>query len=234
MANPILSALRTEAQQYADAENDPHKSTAEWTTWLNAAGAELYDLLVSTFEDWYVDVVSSLTPSASTGVLTPGVEILKIRALEKNVGGSDWMRVLQTSGPERPQYRAIIGPVLSGHAADCVYDLQGQTIYILPSSSWSGTFRIWYVPTYAPMSADADYLFGSASGKLVPNQWHQYVTLGAAIRARMKEEGNINELAGMQAQVRDRIQSAARDRKGPGGRMRDVATHRDNPRRRWR
>jgi len=221
-----LSDLRTQAQYLADAVNDSHKSTAEWTVWANYHGAELWDELANLFEDRYTTSTSGLT--VSSGVLSFTLSTaMRVRAIEKSVdGGQNWMRVEQTPLREFSRWRTTRVRSGSPYAdvADCTYAIVGTQILITPSNATSGTFRVWYVPVYTAMSSDSDSLFGGAA---VPNQWHEFVAIGMAIDALGKEESDPSFLMARKAALLARIRKAASNRSPGGSRMRETATHRD-------
>lgn len=221
-----LATLRTSAQYLADAVNDTHKSTAEWTEWANFAGAELWDELANLYEERYTTSTSGLTVTAGVLSFTTSTA-MRIRAIEKSVdGGQNWLRVEQTALREMPKQRTtrvrLVSP--TAEVADCTYTLVGTQILILPSNAVSGTFRVWYVPTYTAMASDSDALFGGAA---VPNQWgDEFVALGMAIQALSKEESDPSALMQRQARVLMRIRKAASNRTPGGEKIRAIATHR--------
>lgn len=65
-----LSELKTEVRRRSDMENSEFIKDAELTNYINQSYVELYDILVSRFEDYYVTDFSDKTISVSTVVGT--------------------------------------------------------------------------------------------------------------------------------------------------------------------
>jgi hypothetical protein len=65
-----LSELRTEVRRRSDMENSEFIKDAELTNYINQSYVELYDILISRFEDYYVTDFSDKTINVSTVVGT--------------------------------------------------------------------------------------------------------------------------------------------------------------------
>lgn len=128
MAVYTLAQLRTQARQLADAENDGHKTDAEFTTWINQGGQALHDIIVRANEDHHLTSVEFTLSSANTYTLPDN--FYKLRGVDYQ-DGDRWFKVPVFHFAERDRY--------------------DETLY-------TGTYRLWYVLRYTPLVADADEL----------------------------------------------------------------------------
>jgi hypothetical protein len=90
----------------------------------------------------------------------------------------------------------------------------GALLYVKPTTSAPGTYRLWFVPSFTALALDADPYD-------VPNGFEQYAVLGAAIRLKNMQELSASGLEERRKAVEARLQNAARKRQGKR-KVRDV------------
>ena len=188
-----LLQLRDESRQRADMEDTNFVSDAELTGYINASGAELYDILVTTYSDYYL---TSTTSAITTGnSITVPTDFYKLRGVDFQLTSTDWITLTKnrdilrsTRGEPTRQYR-----------------LQGSTIVIEPSAQAAGTYKIWYVPVFTALVDNTDTLDSV-------NFWHEYVVIDAAIKMGIKEETDVQALMIQKAGIMKRITDAAVER----------------------
>lgn len=220
-ATITLADLRLSSQQRADMENSTFLSTPEWTSNLNASYAELYDILVSRFEDYYIQkILFTIAPGADTYTLTSG--FYKIRGLDySNGSGSErWNTVGKWQFADRNKINKAITRDLSG-LYDRNYRVMGQQIIILPADKAPGDYRLWQIPRFTPLVSDGDVL-----GDVL--DFEEYVIVDAAIKALIKEESDVQALMMIKQQLKERIEAMASNRDTEPDRITDNSTYYDD------
>ena len=217
MATITASDLKLRARQRADMENSEFVSDSELLYYVNNSYAELYDILVAKFEDYYVkNPPYEFTLAGSDYAANLPADFYKLRGVDRQ-SGSDWynLRLFQF------EQRNDTGR--GGHwalAESLRYRIYGNQIIISPSDQASGTYKIWYVPKFTPLVADVDTVDGV-------NGWEEYIVVDAAIKCLQKEESSTTTLEGMKKALLVRINSMATNRDaGEPERVTDMASRR--------
>jgi len=204
-----LLQLRTRARQRADAVGNNFFTDAEITDLINVGLGELHDMLVNTYEDYFV---SSQTFSLVADQTTYTLASMSITALYKLLGldvaqSGDTFRMKRFSFSDRNKYKSD-SFLYSGRGTSTYrYALRGQSIEIDPSPTSTDTVTVWYVPSFSALSADADPV---ESGVML--NWEEYAVISAAMKMREKEETSITGLEKDLERITLRIETAARDR----------------------
>lgn len=213
-----LATLRLAAQQRADMENSTFLSTSEWNSNINASYAELYDILVSRFEDYYITPLNFTISSGST--YTIPADFYKIRGLDYSLDGNQYGTVSKWNFQDRNKINKPLTRDLFG-LYNRSYRVMGQTLYILPVDRGAGNYRLWYIPRFTPLSADGDVLTGVLD-------FEEYIIVDAAIKARIKEETDVQELMLVKQQLKDRIENMAANRDTEPERITDITSMNDD------
>lgn len=217
MANTAtLAELRTRAQQHADMENTQFVQDSEWTNLLNLGGSELWDLMVSTNEDWCVS-----TTSLGPGTGTPFVAGQTLYTLPTDVLALLQVDNVISTNQRYPMDRIPHGERSHGWAGPWCdgYRQFGSSIEFLPAAPPQGTVEVRYVPQWVKLAANGDVV-----PALIPVGWEEYIPLWAAVRAMSKQRVDASTPAQLLADLRDRIEKAGadRDRNAPA-RVADVS-----------
>ena len=201
-----LLGLRTLARQRADMENSSLVADAELTNYINASYAELYDLLTARYEDYFVK--DPLTFSTSgTSIYPLPADFYKLLGVDLQLDSSNWVSIRKWNFAERNKGNEIIPNIMNR----CIrYRVMGQNLRLLPENNADGTYRLWYIPRFAPLVADD----GLLSGVL---DFEEYIVLDSAIKMLVKEESDPSALLSLKAQMGERIvaMSANRDAGSP-------------------
>lgn len=222
-----LETLRTEVLRRADMVDSDFLTEAEVNSYINSAAAELYDVLISTFEDQYTERGEPATPQTSPidvsnlstlfglVVLTgaDAVRLFKLRRVEYRDTSGRWQRLKRVSLNEWDQYNRQ-----STSSFPCAYTLVGDDLFILPETVTAQSYRIWYVPAFNKLYEDSSALDGL-------EYWHEYVIVDAAIRCLQKEESfeAVGVLMQQKEALKKRIERAASQRDaGEPARILDV------------
>lgn len=206
-----LLQLRTAARQRSDQEGSTFITDAELNAYINASYAELYDLLISKFEDYFTTQEQFQVSGRCTYIDLPD-NFYKLRGLDIASAGSssDWSTVPRYEFAER---NSAIRSRLSGGVA---YNILGAQIQLLPASHAAGTYRLWFVPRFTPLVSDADEM-----GDVL--DFDEYVVVDAAIKCLIKEESDPSALMNSKLMLINRVNTMAASRDSSGmGRVADV------------
>jgi hypothetical protein len=222
MPNQVrLDALRTRAMQRANREGDDATlgflTKAEWNGLLDAAWRELWDLLVTRYQDQYAKSVQfNITAATDTYSFTTigAADFYKALGVDMQVNGQFWQPLKRFSFSERGMGNPL-SPLLSGIPGllDLRYQLRGDAVVFMQPVP-SITVKLWYVPTAqclvngigSPTSAtltnDADTIDDV-------NGYGELVVVIAAINALLKEESDVSALMAEKQMLLQRIHAAS-------------------------
>lgn len=201
MANTkTLSAIRDSIRQRCDMVNSTFITDAEFNNMINSSYAELYDILVSRFEDYYTTSTSSTVTSGNYQIAVPA-DFYKLRGVDRLTSGTEYYSLKGFNFSERNSYNnsAVFNTF---NQIDIRYRLVGSNIELTPQSSAPGTYRLWYIPTYTTLSSDSDTLDGV-------NGWEEYIIVDCCIKALEKEESNTATFERQKKELRKRIEEMA-------------------------
>jgi hypothetical protein len=210
-----LGQVRLLAQQRADRVNSNFVTKEEWNSYINQSYAELYDLLVTLYEDYYVAAPLTFITDGSTNqyTLPNGSNFNGAPAFYKLLGadcglganGNAWVTLHKFDFISRNRY--VFPNVTSTFLGvfNLRYRVVGNTLFFIPTPSANQYIRLWYIPRANTLLKDSDML-ESVSG------WIEYVIVDAAIKCLQKEESDVSVLLAQKQMLIDRIQSSAMNR----------------------
>lgn len=212
-----LGSLRLQAQQRADRVNSNFVTKAEWNNYINQSYFELYDLLVTAYEDYYLATHTFLTTGATEYPLPNGLLLNTSSTVSKPLykllgvdlgltsGTSAWVTLRKFNFISRNRY---VYPSLTASAigySDLQYRIMGNNIEMIPAPGAGQYIKLHYVPRMVRLLKDTDMADG-VSG------WAEYIIVDAAIKALTKEESDTSALMAIKQMLMDRIQTAASNR----------------------
>lgn len=218
-----LAALRLAAQQRADRVGSEFVTTPEWNFYINQSIQELYDLLITSYEDYNLAPPIYLTTNGSTfqytlpnGVLqfndstgTPFTAAPFYKLLGVDLGFQNapngFVSVKKFNWIDRNQFVFPNTASTIYGVFNLRYRIMGNTIYFIPVPSGNQPIKIWYIPRLAYLLQDTDVLDG-VSG------WTQYPIIRAAKYALDKEESDTTKLDAELTYLKGRIEEAAMNR----------------------
>jgi len=220
-----LGQIRLAAQQRADRVNSNFVTKPEWNSFINQSMFELYDLLVTLYEDLYIatpvsfvsdgttflyplpDGVTTFTNSLTqTTFVAPPFYKLVGMDLGLNLNNRAWVTLNKFQFAERNDYifpntnSAIYGVFNSR------YRLMGNKIEFIPTPTANQIFQVWYIPRITELLQDTDTTTVGISG------WIDYVITKAAYYALTKEESDTTSLVMQLAALQKRIEESASNR----------------------
>lgn len=209
-----LGELRYRAQQRADRVNSQFVTMPEWNFFINQAYYELYDLLITVYEDYYVAPrLTFETDGSDSADLPNGQNYNGAKALYKLYGidlGLDstinaFVTLRKFDFIARNKY---VYPQLGSNLLGIwnpQYRMLGDRIHFIPTPNAGQTMGLWYYPRLTYLLADTDIMDGISG-------WTQYVIVRAAKYALDKEESDTSKLDTEILFLKDRIESSATNR----------------------
>lgn len=222
-----LSQIRLQAQQRADRVNSQFITQDEWRRYINQAMFELYDLLITVYEDLYVATPVQFTTDGSTYLyplptgsnsFTSGVDTsitFTPRPFYKLLGVD--LAIQNTSNGY-----VSLKPFNFADRNNYIYPNSSSTIYgvfnmryrllglnqieFIPTPSASQAVRIWYIPRLVELLQETDTTDTGISG------WIEYVIVRAAKYALDKEESDTTKLDQELMFLNKRIEETASNR----------------------
>lgn len=202
-----LGQLRLAAQQRADRVNSQFVSSSEWNQYINQSIAELYDLLVTQYEDYYVKAPYTFQTDGSTNQYTLPTDFYKLLGVDLGLAGSGnaWVSLKKFEFISRNRY--VFPQLTSTYLGvfNLRYRLVGNTLMFIPTPSAAQFVRVWYVPRLTLLLKDTDIVDGISG-------WTEYVITDAAIKALQKEESDVSVLAAQKMALIKRIEESAMNR----------------------
>lgn len=219
-AGMTLGQIRLMAQQRADRVGSNFVTLPEWNTYINQSYFELYDLLITLFESYYVTTPYTFVTDGSSsqytlpnGVLTDSTTGLVAAPFYKLVGvdlglstnSTAWVTIKKFDFVERNRfvYPQMTSTFLG--VFNLQYRLVGNTLMFIPTPSGGQVVRVWYIPRIVQLLQDTDILDGISG-------WTEYVVVDAAIKALQKEESDTSLLVGQKMALKARIEESASNR----------------------
>ena len=203
----VFSTLMTQVRQRADMEGSTFVSDTEIRVWLNAALAELHDIMILCFEDYYVNTTTYSLPGTNPGTLPS--DFYKSLGVDFETGGVTYS-IKPYSFQERNMYNSNAG-VVAGNLAALRYQIRDDKIHFIPATPPSGTVTLHYVPEcqqFRTGGEDDSATIGSKN-KSVAIGYQEYLVVAAAIKCLMKEESDVRMLLAEKGDLQKRIENAA-------------------------
>lgn len=221
-----LGQLRLTSQQRADRVNSNFVTLPEWNSYINQSMYELYDLLITTFEDYFIATPAQFSVSGNfnqtylyplpdgaisftngitgvAGYIAPAYYKLRGVDLALNTAQNAWVTINKFTFEDRntfvyPNTASTIYGVFN-----LQYRVMGSNIEFIPTPSSGQNVRIWYIPRLNQLLQDTDLTSVSISG------WSEYIIVDAAIKALQKEESDTSVLQAQKMALIKRIEESA-------------------------
>jgi hypothetical protein len=201
-----VSELITLIRERSNTERSNFVSDTEIIRLIDQAYTKLYDLIVSKFENYYIDEHSFTTDGTNQFYDLPAnfYKLVGLDQLQNTSGsGDNALTVRPFNFNERNRYNNILFAVTA--AAFYRYLIQGTKIKILPQPSAGIQFKMWFIPAPVKITSEAQTIDGISG-------WEEVVTLTAAIQIMNKQELDATALKREQAEAIDRVMTMATER----------------------
>lgn len=201
-----VSELITRIRERSNTERSNFVTDDEIIRYIDQGYTRLYDLIVSKFENYYINDYSFQT-TGSTQFFDLPADFYKMVGLDQfqNTSGSgdNALTVRPFNFNERNRYNNILFAVTA--AAFYRYLIQGSKIKILPPPDAGITFKMWYIPAPTKITSTAQQIDGIAG-------WEEVVVLYAAVQIMNKQELDSTPLKREYAEAVDRVITMATER----------------------
>lgn len=211
-----LSEIRQAAQQRADRLNSQFVTLPEWNSYINQSMFELYDLLVTTYEDYFIAEPVEFSTDGSTyryplpnGTNYDGADAFyKITGVDLgiNTANNAWVTVDKFNFFNRNQFVYPNTNSTIYGVYNLRYRIVGTNIEFIPAPASGQPIRLWYIPRLTPLLQENQVTYAGISG------WLEYVIVDAAIKALQKEESDVSVLMAQKAALKLRIEESAPNR----------------------
>jgi hypothetical protein len=210
-----LGELRLRSQQKADRTNGQFVTTSEWNFFINQAYYELYDLLITVYEDYYVaprlsiltDGVTQQYPLPNGQNYSAAPAMYKLFGVDLGLANSTnaWVTIKKFDFIARNRY--VFPQITSTFLGvfNLRYRLVGGNIMFIPVPSGQQTIGLWYFPRLTTLLQDTDVMDGISG-------WTEYVIARAAKYALDKEESDTSRLTEEIVFLKQRIEESATNR----------------------
>ncbi len=202
-----LGQIRLLAQQRADRVNSNFVTLPEWNTYINQSILELYDLLVTQYEDYYLAAPFQFQTAGSQAQYDLPADFYKLSGIDLGLTQGNNAKITVKKFDFIERNRFVFPNVTAGYLGvfNLRYRVMGDKLFFIPTPSAGQFITVWYVPRLPWLLADTDLLDG-VSG------WTEYVVIDAAIKALKKEESDTTELTNEKMAMIKRIEDSAMNR----------------------
>lgn len=224
-----LYELRLRSRQTADRVNSNFIVDSEWNAFLRLAMYELYDILITAYEDYFAGQYVFIntngttqnypTPDGATNYFggswpstssagAPAQAIYKIAGMDLGINTSNnaWVTLLKFDFIERNKYVYPNSTSTIYGVYNMRYRWMGNNINIIPTPAGNQQIRMWYSPRLPALLAESDLTNIGISG------WLRYPIVRAAKYALDKEESPTDHLDAELLFLKTRIESASQAR----------------------
>ncbi len=222
-----LSQIRLQAMQRADRVNSQFLTKPEWNQNINKAMFELYDLLVTVYEDLYVATPVQFSADGTTflfdlpngsNTFTNGIngsstftpkpfyKLLGVDLALQNANNA-YVTINKFNFVDRNRFVYPNTASTIYGVFNLQYRLLGlNKIEFIPTPSSGQKIRVWYIPRLTELLQDTDTTDTGISG------WMEYVIVRAAKYALDKEESDTTKLDQELLFLKQRIEETATNR----------------------
>lgn len=222
-----LASIRLSSQQTADRVNSQFVTKAEWNSFINLAQKELYDLLVTEYEDYFVPAIPAQFNTDGTTYIYPlpngtttfinGINpnatftaprLLKLMGVDLalQTASNAYVTINKFNFIDRNRFVYPNTASTIYGVFNMQYRVLGNNIMFIPTPSANQSIRLWYIPALDDLLNDTDISVTSING------WIRYVIVRAAKYALDKEESDTGKLDAELLFLKDRIEAAASNR----------------------
>jgi hypothetical protein len=192
---PSLASIRTKCKQRTDTVNSDFIEQSEWNDWINAGAFELYDKLVTAYDnDYNVTDPYAFVADGITERYPLPPDLFKLLGVDRLVG-QRWIPIHRFAHAGRNRY---------GH--DKVrYRLNDNWLWLSPAPGAGTILRMLYVPRMPRLTRETDVVDGISG-------WEEYVMHHACIMAMNKRETDASIFIGLKADMAARVEEIAANR----------------------
>jgi len=176
---------------------------SELLPFIDQSWAELYDIMIKTFEDYYLTSSPATVATNASSIPLPS-DFYKLRGLDYDNGSGDYTDVERYNFNERN--RKNLASYRNDWSDSPVrYRLQGNTIKLTPTDQAAGNYQVWYYPVRTPLVNDSDVID-------VISGFEEYIVIDASIKIKQSAEEDIRPLQLAKDDMRKRLEAMSANR----------------------
>jgi hypothetical protein len=209
-----LADLRAAARDRADMQG-AFVADKDLDVVLNAGWYQLYKLLVSINEDFFITSTTIAMVAGQDTYDLSGVapKIYKVRGVDIVVDPSLAVPLRKFEWAERGRFTGFPDLNIRRYGSVLKYLFQGQSVKILPLPQGGQNLKIWYIPRADKLVATVPAAGETNSlPSVIEPGWEEYIVLVAAIKMLAKEEGDVSVHADSLRTLREEILGDAPNR----------------------
>lgn len=206
-AKMSLAQMRLSSLQRADRVGTDFVTVPEVNSYISQSLFELYDLLITLYEDYYVQTPYVFLTDGSSQQYTLPADFYKLLGVDCGLGASAnaWTTIKKFDFIARNRY--IYPNITSTFLGvfNMQYRLVGNTLMFIPTPSGGQQIRVWYIPKITQPLQDTDVIDGISG-------WTEYIITDVAIKILQKEESDVQVFEVQKQQLLKRIEDSAMNR----------------------
>lgn len=201
-----FKTLRDQARARADMTDSGFVTEDELKLYVNSSMKELYDILVTQYQDQYIKKVAITLAPGQEQISLPA-DFYKLRGIDYQVTSDYAIDLRQFNFKDRNKQNAL--RFYNGFIVpDIQYKVLGSNVQFISGANYTGggwSGALWYVPLAADLQLDTD-TFDAING------YEEYIILDVAIKMLQKEESDVTTLVVLKQAMLKRIEGAAANR----------------------
>ncbi|NBS70223.1 hypothetical protein EBT31_15120 [bacterium] len=227
--NITVSSLVTNARQRANKERSNFVTDAEILQLVDRAYKELYDLVVTSYQDYYAEDYDFTTVGGQKEYALPS-NFYKLLGVDMYIDADRFVTLRQFMFQERNKYRFnMITPTIPAQIMQ--YHILGSNLRLMPSPTSQTAMKVWFVPRAKNLTTSASPGTDEVNQVDCQNGWEDFIITSAAIYILIKEESDVTALMAMKEEAKQRVLSTSVNRNtAEPERVYDVGSIADN----WR
>ena len=199
-----LNDLKTQVLQRCNMEYSNFIADSEMLYMLNSSLAHLYEELVLSFEDYFIDETYFTLSTGEFNQPLPA-DFFKLIAVDVLLADG-YCSLERWIWNERDRYERNN---LGGHVGFLKYKITGNNLEIRPRAMASGlTYRVVYVPRFPEKTSLSD----TVEDSLVLQNWHEFAIVDTCIKVYQKQQEDVSAFAMQKAELFTRIKKHMQQR----------------------
>ena len=201
--------LMAKCRQRVDMTNSKFVTDLELIGYINLAMADLHDILVTSYEDYYILDTDYVVPGSNPGTLP--ANFYKALGVDLSMNGSfDGSSITYRLRPYSFQERnAYSNPLMTAAVfTNTFYNIRGNKIHFIPNPTVGGVIRLYYIPEASYFVEDTSSAYNDEIKDIAPAVaigWEEFLILSTCVKMVMKEEGDPSALYKLLGDVRKRL-----------------------------
>jgi len=205
MNNVTLAQLKKDIRFQSDEENSEFIADDDLVRIINLSAAELWDKLVSAYDEDYYQKTASISVVANKDAYALPADFFKLVGVDVNLNpsGTEKYSLQKYNWNDRNRHHTSISSVVNGGIF--AYRLISNNIKLIPMPTSAKTIQLSYIPTSKKLTLDIDFIDGI-------NGWEEYIIYDCSIRIMTKSESDPGPLMVKLREINERIDSMKHNR----------------------